>query len=122
MNSILRRWCPSWAHLQKPSLHAARNVVSTGILMVRSPDPQFLTCIRGTDTVIGNWIASTPIPEQSLESREMRLEGRDQEILVAFARKVLRWLPEERPSAGELLAQDDEFLTQFMAEMESGGI
>jgi hypothetical protein len=52
----------------------------------------------------------------------MRLEGRDQEILVAFARKVLRWLPEERPSAGELLAQDDEFLTQFMAEMESGGI
>jgi hypothetical protein len=90
--------------------------------MVRSPDPQFLTCIHGTDTVIGNWIASTPIPEQSLESREMRLEGRDQEILVAFARKVLRWLPEERPSAGELLAQDDEFLTQFMAEMESGGI
>jgi hypothetical protein len=36
--------------------------------------------------------------------------------------KVLRWLPEERPSAGELLAQDDEFLTQFMTEMETGGI
>jgi hypothetical protein len=90
--------------------------------MVMSPILQFLTCTCGTDAVIGNWIASTPIPEQSLESRETRLEGRDQEILLAFARKVLRWLPEERSSAGELLAQDDEFLTQFMTEMETGGI
>lgn len=66
----------------------------------------------------GNWIASTPIPEQSLESRETRLEGRNKEILVAFARKVLRWLPEERASAGELLAQDDDFLEQFKTSAE----
>jgi hypothetical protein len=90
--------------------------------MVKSPILQFLACTCVTDAVIGNWIASTPIPDQSLESRETRLEGSDQEILLAFARKVLRWLPEERPSAGELLAQDDEFLTQFMTEMETGGV
>jgi hypothetical protein len=90
--------------------------------MVKSPILQLFICTCGTDTVIGNWIASTPIPDQSLASRETRLKGRDQEILLAFARKVLRWLPEERPSAGELLAQNDEFLTQFMTEMETGGI
>jgi hypothetical protein len=52
---------------------------------------------------------------------ETRLQGRDQEIFLAFARKVLRWLPEERASAGELLAQNDEFLTQFMAEVKLKG-
>jgi hypothetical protein len=63
--------------------------------------------------IAGKWIASTPIPDQNLESRETRLKGRDQEILLAFAHKSLRWLPEERVSAGELLAQDDDFLTQI---------
>lgn len=61
-------------------------------------------------TLLGNWIAATPIPEQSLESRERRLQGKEHELLVALARKILRWLPEERPSAQELF--DDEFLTQ----------
>jgi len=55
-----------------------------------------------------------------LESRETRLKGRDQEILIAFAHKVLRWLPEERASASELLAQDDEFLTQIKTSMDTG--
>jgi hypothetical protein len=37
----------------------------------------------------------------------------DKELLVAFARKVLRWLPEERMSAAELLEEQDGFLTQW---------
>jgi hypothetical protein len=61
----------------------------------------------------GNWIASTPIPDQTFESLEVRLEGEDKELLVAFARKVLRWLPEERKSAGEFLEEGDDFLTQW---------
>ncbi|KAK7398405.1 hypothetical protein QQX98_012223 [Neonectria punicea] len=56
----------------------------------------------------GHWFASTPIPEQSLGMREVQLEGREQEKLVAFARRVLCWLPEERPTTEELL-QDDLF-------------
>ena len=59
----------------------------------------------------GNWIATTPIPNQTLESREIRLEGKDKELLLALARKILRWLPEERPTAQELF--DDEFIIQF---------
>jgi hypothetical protein len=61
----------------------------------------------------GNWIASTPIPDQTFESREVRLEGVDKGMLVTFARKVLRWLPEERMSAAELLEDGDGFLTQW---------
>lgn len=55
----------------------------------------------------GNWIASTPIPHQTLETREKRLEGKDQVLLLALVRRVLRWLPEERASAEDLF--DDEF-------------
>ncbi|OAL34925.1 hypothetical protein AYO20_05886 [Fonsecaea nubica] len=66
----------------------------------------------------GNWIAETPIPDQTLESRETRLEGEDRELLLALARKIFRWLPEERPSAQDLY--DDDFLTQFMHEDEPG--
>ncbi|KEZ39044.1 hypothetical protein SAPIO_CDS10422 [Scedosporium apiospermum] len=58
----------------------------------------------------GNWIAATPIPDQTLESREIRLEGKDKELLLTFVRKILRWLPEERPSAEGIF--EHEFLTQ----------
>lgn len=62
----------------------------------------------------GNWIAPTPIPNQTLESREKRLEGEDKKLLLALARKILRWLPEERPSAQGLF--DDPFLNQCVRE------
>ena len=65
----------------------------------------------------GVWIATTPIPNQTLESREMRLKGKDRELLLALVRKILRWLPEDRPSAEELF--EDEFILQFMNENES---
>jgi hypothetical protein len=61
---------------------------------------------------LGNWIANTPIPDQTFESRENRLEGEDQRLLLALARKILRWCPEDRPSAEGLI--DDEFLTQHL--------
>ncbi|KAF2453036.1 protein kinase, partial [Lineolata rhizophorae] len=60
----------------------------------------------------GNWIASTPIPDQTLEMREKRLKGKDQELLLTLVRKILRWHPEERPSAEDLF--EDEFLTQSL--------
>ncbi|KAK1990263.1 kinase-like protein [Colletotrichum falcatum] len=61
----------------------------------------------------GNWIAATSIPDQSFESREIRLKGEEKELLVAFVRKVLRWLPEDRPTAEDLFK--DEFLNQLFA-------
>jgi hypothetical protein len=57
----------------------------------------------------GNWIATTPIPNQTLESRETQLVGKEHALLVTLARKILCWLPEDRFSAGEPL--EDEFLT-----------
>ncbi|KAL2757273.1 hypothetical protein ACRALDRAFT_2039739 [Sodiomyces alcalophilus JCM 7366] len=50
----------------------------------------------------GNWIAATPIPDQTIESRERRLEGKEKELLIAFVRKILRWHPEDRPTAEDL--------------------
>ncbi|KAK3185378.1 hypothetical protein K4F52_005880 [Lecanicillium sp. MT-2017a] len=55
-----------------------------------------------------NWIASTPIPDQSLESREPKLEGEEEQQLLVFVRKVLCWLPEDRQSASQLY--DDAFI------------
>ncbi|KAJ4328613.1 hypothetical protein N0V84_000972 [Fusarium piperis] len=60
----------------------------------------------------GQWIAATPIPDQTLESRESRLEGEEKKLLLALVRKILRWLPEERPCA-ETLIEEDEFLNQY---------
>ena len=64
----------------------------------------WLTCF------IGIWIASTPISEQSFETRETGLEGEDKELLLTFARSVLTWMPEERPTAEEPAYND--FLMQ----------
>ncbi|KAI5276006.1 protein kinase [Aureobasidium subglaciale] len=59
----------------------------------------------------GNWIGTVPIPNQTLETCEDRFLGEDKELLLQLVRKVLRWVPEERPSAEGLF--DDEFLDQF---------
>lgn len=67
-------------------------------------------------TTPGVWIGATAIPSQTLESREIRLKGQDRELLLALVRKILRWLPEERPSAEELF--EDDFIGQFMSQVK----
>jgi len=37
--------------------------------------------------------------------------GKDQELLLVFARKILCWLPEERASASDIF--EHEFLTSY---------
>ena len=61
-------------------------------------------------SMIGNWKGSIPIPEQSLEPREQQFFGEDKELFVKFLRRILRWLPEDRPTAEELAY--DDFLMQ----------
>jgi hypothetical protein len=60
---------------------------------------------------IGNWIASTPIPKQSLKLREQLLNDRSKYLFVQFIRTALCWVPEEKPNAEELAF--DEFLIQY---------
>lgn len=56
----------------------------------------------------GNWLGLAPIPtDRTLEKLETRLK--DSTGFITFLRRVLTWIPEERPSARELL--DDPWLT-----------
>lgn len=45
-----------------------------------------------------------------MERIEKRLSGEDYKTFIQFMRKILRWLPEERPTAAELVY--DDFLMQ----------
>nr|POF04075.1 serine/threonine-protein kinase srpk [Quercus suber] len=61
----------------------------------------------------------TPVPDQSLETREGRLEGADEEMLLKLVRKLLRWLPEERASAYDVF--EDDFIVQYLKEDDPNG-
>ena len=63
---------------------------------------------------LGKWIASTPVPEQSLETRETRLQGEEKLLLLELVRKLLCWLPEDRKSAEGLY--DDPFIQGYARE------
>lgn len=58
------------------------------------------------ELLAGNWLGSIPIPTTSLEERVTRLEGQDKQLMLSFARRALRWLPEERSTAEELAFDD----------------
>jgi serine/threonine protein kinase len=57
---------------------------------------------------IGNWKGTIDIPPISLEKLEANLKGEPRQILIQFLRKMLKWKPEDRESARELL--DDPWL------------
>ncbi|KAJ5677298.1 kinase-like domain-containing protein [Penicillium maclennaniae] len=52
----------------------------------------------------GKWKGLTEVPSTSLEDLESNLQGEQQENFLRFMRKMLRWRPEERASAKELLS------------------
>ncbi|CAG8233561.1 unnamed protein product [Penicillium salamii] len=52
----------------------------------------------------GNWRGMAPIPSTTLEQREEFLQGAQQQLFLAFMRRMLQWRPEDRSSARELLA------------------
>ncbi|KAI9375122.1 kinase-like protein [Aspergillus egyptiacus] len=54
----------------------------------------------------GAWRGVAEIPHETLEDRESRLQGKDKRLFIRFLRKVLHWLPEERPSAREVLCDE----------------
>ncbi|CAG8938723.1 unnamed protein product [Penicillium salamii] len=51
----------------------------------------------------GNWKDAASIPDYDLHTLEERLEGDEKENFLSFLRRMLRWLPEERASAKDLL-------------------
>lgn len=57
---------------------------------------------------VGKWRGAIDIPPVSLEKLEGYLEGEERQLFLQFLRKMLKWNPEERESARELL--DDPWL------------
>ena len=60
------------------------------------------------DYGIGNWKRTIEISSISFERLEGNLQGEPQRLFIQFLRKMLKWKPEERESARELL--DDPWL------------
>ncbi|KAJ5352584.1 hypothetical protein N7452_001558 [Penicillium brevicompactum] len=60
---------------------------------------------------------SVSIPEQSLDTRVNQYRGEHKELFLSLLRRVLRWLPETRPSAEELAY--DTFLMQSLLRVRA---
>lgn len=56
----------------------------------------------------GKWRGAAEVPKGNLEQAEKMLEGEEKKLFLDFVRKMLKWKPEERNSAKELL--DDHWL------------
>lgn len=55
------------------------------------------------DRESGKWKGAAEIPKMRLEDTEKKLQGDEKEQFLRFVRRMLKWKPEERESARELL-------------------
>ncbi|ROT40445.1 protein kinase [Sodiomyces alkalinus F11] len=106
-----------WDLFEKSTLFGARvnGVLSDEVHLAEMvsllgpPPPDFISrseaCKKYFDSE-GNWVAATPVPGQSLFEREVQLQGEEKDAFVRFARRMLCWRPEERPTAVELMEDD----------------
>ena len=74
------------------------------------PARQYFGTLTGSlSNVSGHWTGTTTLSNDSLELLEHRLEGEKKAQFLGFVRKMLKWIPEERYTAYELL--DDPWLS-----------
>jgi hypothetical protein len=78
-----------------------RNVFDDdGLFEMQTPDKKVhLTDLLGR----WRWTGKYDIPPVSLEQSEQNLSDKNKQQFLEFMRSMLRWLPEERKSATELL-------------------
>ncbi|KAL4877116.1 kinase-like domain-containing protein [Aspergillus karnatakaensis] len=93
--------------------HDAFKHLALMVALVGAPPSEFVQRSDTTEQCFdstGTWNAHTmePIPTISLETLEKRLSGDEKELFLAFLRSMLKWLPEERLTAKQLL--DHPFL------------
>ncbi|RPD62061.1 hypothetical protein L227DRAFT_573937 [Lentinus tigrinus ALCF2SS1-6] len=51
----------------------------------------------------GNWTGAADLPHDSLELSEDRLEGENKAQFLSFVRNMVKWRPEDRATAQELM-------------------
>ncbi|KAJ9213209.1 hypothetical protein DTO166G4_5202 [Paecilomyces variotii] len=78
------------------------------VALVGPPPTEFVRRSETTEQCFdsrGDWIAhhEAPVPSVSLETLETRLAGQEKELFLAFIRSMLKWMPEERKTAEQLL-------------------
>ncbi|EXJ79988.1 CMGC/SRPK protein kinase [Capronia epimyces CBS 606.96] len=87
--------------------------IASMVNLIGQPPTEFVRRSETTEQCFdakGDWIAEEHgrITAASLEDIETRLVGQEKEVFLNFMRSMLKWLPEERSSANELL--DDPWL------------
>ncbi|KAL4909733.1 hypothetical protein BDW74DRAFT_186235 [Aspergillus multicolor] len=92
------------------AVHLAQLIAALGPLppefLARNPERRALFWKEN-----GEWLGRAPIPwTRTLKSFENQLEGNSKSRFLAFLRRTLAWLPEDRPTAAELLK--DPWLTK----------
>ncbi|KAJ5706945.1 hypothetical protein N7488_006746 [Penicillium malachiteum] len=83
------------------------------IALIGPPPVEFINRSETTEQCFdhnGTWVAHEDaiVPQISLGSFEQRLSGSEKEQFISFLKSMLRWLPEERKTAKQLL--DDPWL------------
>ncbi|KAL4767935.1 kinase domain protein [Aspergillus nidulans var. acristatus] len=78
------------------------------VALVGPPPTEFVQRSETTEQCFdsrGDWIAhhEAPVPSVALETLETRLTGKEKELFLAFIRSMLKWMPEERKTAKQLL-------------------
>ncbi|CEL05515.1 hypothetical protein ASPCAL06633 [Aspergillus calidoustus] len=88
--------------------HEAFRHLALMVALIGPPPSDFVRRSETTEQCFdpsGAWIAhhEEPIPNVSLEKLEKRLSGEEQELFLAFLKSMLKWMPEERQTAKQLL-------------------
>ncbi|KAL4759664.1 putative protein kinase [Aspergillus foveolatus] len=78
------------------------------VALVGTPSTEFVLRSETTEQCFdssGDWIAhqEAPVPSVSLETLETRLTGEEKDRFLAFIMSMLKWMPEERKTAKQLL-------------------
>ncbi|KAE8149113.1 kinase-like protein [Aspergillus avenaceus] len=78
------------------------------VALVGPPPTEFVRHSETTEQCFdssGDWIAhhEMSVPSVSLGALEKRLSGQEKESFLAFMRSMLKWMPEERKTAKQLL-------------------
>ncbi|KMU92502.1 GH08190p [Coccidioides immitis H538.4] len=67
----------------------------------------------------GKWTDAVPMPELTLEDLSTGIIGENKAGYLQFLRRILRWLPEERPTVRELIV--DPWLMEVLERKKAAG-